>query len=740
MDTETFDFGDLYGEVISPLELRGPALENQIRRLTDPAAATETIHWGRNYLYRATLESPAGRFEVVVKQFRNQGLRARLLRRWRGSKAERSFRVARDFQAAGLPTPSALLLVESARPDGPSFFVSRYLDGVVEVRYILRAANRGRERDEFPEIDLSTFLRASGKTLCRMHDSGFFHRDLSIGNLLVAATSSAGKGGIDLYLVDLNRARRQRRLSLSQRTRDLCRLALFVPEHRELFLAGYWGEGQVGWLRRACYLCYHHGFHFRITAKKKLRTVFGRLRDRVLPRHAHAHIPAADPSASVRDRIVWDALSDQPHQHASKAEKLAIRVADAPGHFLQTATFLAAAPRIWRRYRQLKNDLYRRPVPWQGAGICVGPSSLPDSGRPDRGGSDPRQLLEALADLGVSNVLLRLCPWNDDHDADEELAGELRRRGYELAFALPQNRDLVRDPERWRSKLEELAARFTPFGRHFQVGQAVNRSKWGVWRMRDYYRLASIASEILRGYPGVEILGPAVIDFEPHVTAAVLNRPGLNWRFDAVSSLLYVDRRGAPENRQLSFDTVDKVVLLQAIAETGRNCEPRSWITEVNWPLREGPHSPAGKGVSVDEATQADYLVRYFLLALTTGMAERVYWWQLVARGYGLIAPDASGQPGARRSGFHALATLERQLRGRQFIRPLETSSGIYLFLFRGEDGSECIAGWSLSGRQRTRLPRPAESVFEIDGSAGSSPVGSEVEVLPSVRYFHLNH
>lgn len=744
MDTETFDFGDLYGEAVSPLGLRGPALESEIRRLIDPAAATATIHWGRNYLYRATLESPAGRIEVVVKQFRNQGLRARLLRRWRGSKAERSFRAARDFQAAGLPTPSALLLVESARPDGPSFFVSRYLDGLVEARYILRAANRGREREEFPDVDFGAFLGASGKVLRRMHDAGFFHRDLSIGNLLVAVAASAERAGTDLYLVDLNRARRQRRLGLSQRTRDLCRLALFVPEHRELFLAGYWGEGHVSWLRRACYLCYHHGFHFRINAKKKLRAVFGRLRDWVLPRHAHAHIPSADPSASARDRIVWDALSDQPHQHANKAAKLAIRVADAPDHLLQVATFLAAAPRIWRRYRQLKNELYLRPVPWQGAGICIGPAALPDSARPDPDAPAPetpdrRHLLEALTDLGVKNVLLRLCPWSDDHDADEELAGELRRRDFELAFALPQNRDLVRDPERWRSKIGELATRFTPFGRHFQVGQAVNRSKWGVWRMRDYCRLASIAREILHAYPGVEVLGPAVIDFEPHVTAAVLNRPGLDWRFDAVSSLLYVDRRGAPENRQLSFDTVDKTVLLQAIAETGRNCEPRSWITEVNWPLREGPHSPAGKAVSVDEATQADYLVRYYLLTLTTGMVERVYWWQLVARGYGLIAPDAAGQPGTRRPAFYALAALERQLHGRQFIQPLKAPPGTYLFLFRGAEGSECVAGWCRDGRRAVQLPRPAASTFEIDGSPSSISAGSEVEVLPSVRYFHLN-
>jgi hypothetical protein len=236
-----------------------------------------------------------------------------------------------------------------------------------------------------------------------------------------------------------------------------------------------------------------------------------------------------------------------------------------------------------------------------------------------------------------------------------------------------------------------------------------------------------------------------VIDFEPHATAAVLNWPGLGVRFDALASLLYVDRRGAPENRQLGFDTVDKVVLLQAIADTGRNCGPsglvaaRSWITEVNWPLWEGPHSPAGKSVSVDEATQADYLARFYLLALTTGMVERVYWWQLVARGYGLIAPDAAGAPGVRRPSFHALATVEGQLRGRHFVRPLEAPPGTHLLLFRGDDGGECVVGWSLAGPGPARLPRPPESVFEIEGSPASLPKENNVEVAPSIRYFHLN-
>ena len=181
--SEPFELEEVHGEIVGPyrpLDLAGEA-----RRLSDPAAAEETIHWGRNYLFRTHLDTADGRVDVVVKQFRNQGLRQRLQRRWRGSKAARSYHTARAFQAAGVATAEAVMLIESKRPGGPSFFVSRYLEDVTEARYLLRAANLGREAESFPEVDMAKFLAALGQALGRMHDAGFFHRDLSIGNVLL---------------------------------------------------------------------------------------------------------------------------------------------------------------------------------------------------------------------------------------------------------------------------------------------------------------------------------------------------------------------------------------------------------------------------------------------------------------------------------------------------------------------------------------------------------------------------
>jgi tRNA A-37 threonylcarbamoyl transferase component Bud32 len=702
----------------APVDLAGA-----VAHLTDPAAAVKTLHWGRNYLYVSRLETVRGPVEVVVKQFRNRDARDRLRRRWRGSKAAKSWQVARALLAAGLSTPDPVMLLESGDESGPSFYVCRYLPEMVEARYLFRAANAGTEAEQFPQVDFPAFVEDLGRAIRRLHEAGFWHRDLSGGNILLRFGSD-GKPS-ELHLVDLNRARVGRRPSVSERTRDLSRLALFRPEHQELLLASYWGTRPSG-LRKALYRAWHRGFLFKNEAKNRLRGKTGRIKGLVGPRTAHAHIPDAPAGASARDKVVWDRLSDQPHQHAGRLTKLRVRMADARAHAEEAAAVAGALPRIWSRYRELRNGLNASAVDWRGAGVCLRP--WPES---------PEAPLRLVEELGAKHVLVRLHPWEEDHSAEEALARELHARGCELSFALPQNRDLVKEPGRWRRALEEIGPRFAPLGSRFQIGQAINRSKWGIWTMREYVELVRVAEDVLRREPGVELVGPAVIDFEYHVAAAVLNLRDPGFRFDAVSSLLYVDRRGAPENPQAGFDTVAKVALLKAIAETSRNASGRCWITEVNWPLREGPHSPAGKTVSVDEESQADYLVRYFLLALGTGLVERVFWWQMVARGYGLVDPADPASP-RRRPSFLAFKTLLRELDGARLEEVLAAPPPARLYRFRRPDGNDLVVGWSGAGPARAALPRPAAAVTGRNGEALPAPEGVDVEVAASPRYFRL--
>ncbi len=743
-ETRPFETDLWWGRIAHGIAIKD--LDSALAHLTDPASATETIHWGRNYLYRSVLDTEEGSVDVVVKQFRNLGTKKKAERRLKGSKAERSWQMALEFSKAGIPTAEPLLLVESKEPDGPSFFITRHLGAQVEARYIFRAVNEGRLAEQFPAFDYDLFLESLGFALRRMHEAGLFHRDLSIGNVLVPEGETSV--GIDqITIIDLNRGRKKEGLSLTTRVRDLCRLTIYQVEQQRRMVDAYacWdpARGTAGSHRlrhgdRAsaalwwAYRLYHHGFRFKIEGKKTIRAPFkgvGRgIGQLFAPRRAHVHIPDAPEGASKRDQIVWDYLSDQPHQHAGKLDKLKVRLADAPSHLRNLAICALAAPRIRRRYKELKRGLYSRPLPWDGVGICVRP--FPEG---------PEELMEAIDDLGVRNVLLRLHPWQAVHDDELQLARELHSKGYDLAYALPQNRDLVRDPKLWQSRIEELAELFTPYGKCFQVGQAINRSKWGVWRYGEYIELAQRADQVLRRYPGVETFGPAVIDFELYSTASVVNLSSCP-SFDGLASLLYVDRRGAPENRQMGFDTVDKALLCQAIAETSRACAGRSWITEVNWPLWEGPHSPAGKSVSVSEEDQATFLARYFLLALTSGGAERVYWWQMIARGYGLIAPqDPEGSAAGlrRRPSYYALKTLNSQLRGSVLQSRLPSPTGTYLFDFE-RSGQRLLVGWSHQAPREIELDHPVSEVIDQHGLIGEHDQGNRVQLTNTVQFFRI--
>jgi hypothetical protein len=233
----------------------------------------------------------------------------------------------------------------------------------------------------------------------------------------------------------------------------------------------------------------------------------------------------------------------------------------------------------------------------------------------------------------------------------------------------------------------------------------------------------------------VEVLGPAVIDFEPLATAGYLNLPAMP-RFDAVASLLYVDRRGAPENRQAGFDTVRKVALLKALADTARNAAGRSWITEFNWPLWEGPHSPAGRMVAVDEETQASYLVRYLVPVLSTGWVERAFWWQLVAKGYGLLAPEEGTL--RRRPAFRALATLLAELGGTVAEGPLPAPPGARLFRFRRPGGGAVVAAWAVAGEVELEPPGEVGTVVGRDGAA-SRIRPRRLRLGPAPVYLHLD-
>lgn len=85
------------------------------------------------------------------------------------------------------------------------------------------------------------------------------------------------------------------------------------------------------------------------------------------------------------------------------------------------------------------------------------------------------------------------------------------------------------------------------------MGTTINRAKWGFFAVKEYLEFFKIAQDLRdEKYKDLKLIGPSTIDFEYYYNIrAMFNL--YNIKYDKISSLLYVDRRGAPCNTQYIF-------------------------------------------------------------------------------------------------------------------------------------------------------------------------------------------
>ncbi len=402
----------------------------------------------------------------------------------------------------------------------------------------------------------------------------------------------------------------------------------------------------------------------------------------------------------MKEIFQWNAHADQPHNVGSRAERLIRHLAHAPSYLGQLGANLKILIPALMQYRFLRSLMLQFPVHIEDP-FAV--SVTPVAGR-------TAEIAGLLDELEIARTLVRIPSWEEDCLEDTaEFIDFLRARKKDVLFALLQRRQDVLEPEHWERFLRKVFSRFSGLDACFQIGQAWNRTKWGVWDHKEYIRLVQQAETVAQGLD-VKLVGPSVIDFEFHLYPPVLSKV----TFEIVSSLLYVDRSGPPESAQFGWDTLKKLALLRAIVDKCAGPERPLWITEVNWPLKDtGKYSPAAGKPNVDEETQADYLVRYFLLCLCTGWVERIYWWQLVAPGYGLI--DSRSADWRRRPAFYALKTLRRFCAYSVFQGQI-ADPRVWVFNFC--KGKEVFAvAWCDQGIQDFSFPSPIKRVISRDGA-----------------------
>jgi hypothetical protein len=413
----------------------------------------------------------------------------------------------------------------------------------------------------------------------------------------------------------------------------------------------------------------------------------------------------------------WNEFADQPHNVAPRRERFRHHLKHAGGYLdLAAADLAVSLPALWR-YRQYRRALHQKPV---DLGQPFAVSSSP-------AGDKNEEAVENLKVAGIRKTLVRLPSWEKDNLSKyEAFIRLLHSAGVEVVAAVLQRREDVVNPASWEHFLGEVFSRFSPVCRFFEIGHAWNRTKWGVWDHREYVALAQPAVPLARKY-GAGLVGPAVIDFEFHLYPPVLRAVP----FDKVSSLLYVDRTGAPENAQFGWTTAKKVALWRAVVDSSVGESTGCWITEMNWPLQgAGQFSPAPGKPCVTEEEQANYLVRYYVICLASGMVERIYWWQLAAPGYGLI--DSRESPWRKRPSFFALANMARLLEGSQFCgRVRGARPEVFLFRKGREEFAVC---WMRKGETDHLFSQTPTRVIGRDGEE-KRVAGERIRITEKPEY-----
>ena len=250
---------------------------------------------------------------------------------------------------------------------------------------------------------------------------------------------------------------------------------------------------------------------------------------------------------------------------------------------------------------------------------------------------NPEQSRALIDDLKVNNLLIRM-PLADIENCHKYVAFAQQFKDKNLLISILQDRQHVEDHVLLKTSLEKVFTEFSPLTNRFQLGNAINRKKWAIFSMDEFLRFYQVGFNLRNDkFPEITLLGSSVIDFEYYFSIRTLFNL-YKLRFDQFSSLLYVDRRGAPENTQMGLDLTKKLHLMQAMLRISPKSSNEIVITETNWPISNtAPYAPTSENDCVDLESHANFLVRYYLLSLASNVVKNVYWHQLIAPGYGLI-------------------------------------------------------------------------------------------------------
>jgi len=318
--------------------------------------------------------------------------------------------------------------------------------------------------------------------------------------------------------------------------------------------------------------------------------------------------------------FVWDEYSDQPHIITDRKFKKKQKKKYLLEYLKMFFVFILILPISF---------LWQFIMRYPKANMVVGIGVNLDKGEVQ---------YELIEELGATELLMRMPLW--DIENIDEYVNFVKGFGDGKVFMINilQDREHVENLELFHENVKIIFKKFESISCEYQIGNATNRTKWGFFSVSEYLNFYKVAQKVRdEHFPRIKLIGPSVIDFEYYYTVSSLFN-FQNIKFDKVSSLLYVDRRGAPIRRQYGFNFKNKINLLASMVFLSSKVDNEIYITEANWPLKNTtPFAPTSEKECVSESDYLQYMQDYIKIAKDTNKVSKLYWHQLVAPGYGLV-------------------------------------------------------------------------------------------------------
>ena len=416
----------------------------------------------------------------------------------------------------------------------------------------------------------------------------------------------------------------------------------------------------------------------------------------------------------MKKPFTWDNYSDQPAQLKDKVYKKKMRSLEKISFIKMFFTSLLilpisliAMPFVKRKEIESKN-FFSMGVDFQ---------------------REPEQTTQLLQELEVEAILVRFKLWEMQSLSELESFLEIHKTK-KITLKILQDRENIEDLELFEINLRKIFTQLHKYVDIFEIGSTINRAKWGFFSVDEYNHFFMLAFRLKeQEFPKLKLIGSGVIDFEYHYTAQTLFNT-FKYRYDGIASLLYVDRRGAPENMQLGFTLSDKIAWLSTLVWLSPKVGQELHITEVNWPLSNtAPYAPTSEHECVDTKSYANFMLRYHFLAFASQQVDSVSWHQLIAPGYGLV--DNRGGNLQNYPAFKSYKFMVKNLKHAQFLR-LDIKRDYYILQCLVDDQLLQIH-WSL---KKTTLQN--EDFFKVYRDDGKKVTESTLQIGEAPLYIYI--